>query len=263
MKITYRWLGAAGVELSCGDQTLLIDPFFTRPSLAKMLTNSRVQPDAALVKTYLQRADWILVSHSHYDHLLDVPNIMRQFGAAAVGSANTCQILRLSGLPEHQIRLIQAGSELEFGPFHIHVLPSWHIRTPIDFMIKGPLARNLRLPLRLADYKMDVDFSFLIQVGSWRILVGNEPVGPVDMVFTMPFCPPDRLAALLKRACPPLVCPIHWENFNRPLTQPLTPTPFRRNPLLSFHGRVQELSPISQVLLPVILEEYQLPPAPA
>jgi L-ascorbate metabolism protein UlaG (beta-lactamase superfamily) len=256
MDIHYRWLGTAGLEFTWNDQTLLIDPFFTRPALIKILLNQRVQPDMELVKTYLKRADWVLVSHCHYDHVMDVPNILRQFGAVAAGSTNTCTLLKRSGIPERQIRFISAGDYLEFGPFQIEVLPSWHVKTPIDFMINGPLAPNMQFPLHLADYRMDVDFGFIIQMGDLRILVGNESSSPVDMAFIMPFCPPALLAKLLSQANPREVIPIHWDNFFRPLSRPLVPLPFKSLRVLENH--VLQHSTRSQVHVVEALKSYSL-----
>src|SRR5512143_2910846 len=99
MSITYRWLGVAGLEFTCDAYTLLIDPFFTRPGKAAVLAGRRVLADARLVARHVPRADAVLITHPHYDHLLDVPEVLRQTNAPAFGSPNTQSLLALNGIP--------------------------------------------------------------------------------------------------------------------------------------------------------------------
>ena len=96
--VRFRWLGVAGIELLSSeelmaDESLLIDPFFTRPPIWR-LWFGRVAPNPARIPASLPRCDHILVSHAHYDHLLDVPVIARRTLARVYGSANTCALLQ-------------------------------------------------------------------------------------------------------------------------------------------------------------------------
>jgi L-ascorbate metabolism protein UlaG (beta-lactamase superfamily) len=79
MSLAFRWLGTAGIELRAADQVLALDPFFTRPSLRQMLRP--ITPDPAVVASHLLRCNFVLVTHPHYDHLLDVPAVLEQTGA--------------------------------------------------------------------------------------------------------------------------------------------------------------------------------------
>src|SRR5512137_2297982 len=102
-----RWLGVAGIELRLNGQTLAIDPYFTRAPLRRML--ERMHPDRRLVAGQLPRCDYVLVTHPHYDHLADVPEVVRNTGATALGSANACRLLAALGVPAQQVRQIGAG----------------------------------------------------------------------------------------------------------------------------------------------------------
>jgi L-ascorbate metabolism protein UlaG (beta-lactamase superfamily) len=55
-QIRFRWLGTAGIELVVNDQVLLIDPYFTRLPVWK-LVSGRVRPNRALIPDLVQRAD--------------------------------------------------------------------------------------------------------------------------------------------------------------------------------------------------------------
>src|SRR5258708_40356377 len=80
-----RWLGVAGTELSGDGRTLLIDPFVSRPP-ARRLWAGRVAPDGALVAEKVPQGDVVLVTHAHWDHIMDVPEVARPPRPPAYGS---------------------------------------------------------------------------------------------------------------------------------------------------------------------------------
>lgn len=249
MKFTFRWLGAAGLELRLDRHTLLIDPFFSRPSVWAVLTGRGRLPNPDLVARYTPRCEHVLVTHPHYDHLLDVPEVMRQTGAQAAGSPNTCTLLSLLGLPSERLTCLAVGDRRQIGPWALEVLPAWHTRTPLDGRINAPLPPDLRAPPHLLDYRMDTCFSFLLQAGDLRLLVGSHPPAEqVDTLFVLPFLPAPRLRALLQQARPRRVVPIHWDDFTRPLSQPPRAIPFTTR-LSAFTRTVQSIVPGCQVLI--------------
>src|SRR4051812_38199205 len=78
--VSFRWLGVAGIELTAGGRTLAVDPFFTRPPLRRFLFG-RVASNPRLVRKHLPSCDYVLVSHSHWDHMMDAPEGARNTGA--------------------------------------------------------------------------------------------------------------------------------------------------------------------------------------
>ena len=271
--VEFRWLGVAGFELSIGGSILLVDPFLSRPPAYKLLFG-RARPDGALLRQHIPRADHILISHAHYDHLLDAAEIAGYSGADVFGSANTCRLVEVCGLPPAQVVRLQAGealtlptypqplpagrgeityprplsSSLGTSPtgrgvkvpslqgrdlgrgerepaFHVTVLPGEH--TPVPIFKPGILPKHLAYPLRLRDFVMDEDFTFLIQVGETRLLAwhhwrpGPAPQAEV-LVIGADIRLPD-LPELLDQVQPRLLIPTHWDNFLRPLSNPLKP----------------------------------------
>ena len=67
-----RWLGVAGIELRVIEQILVIDPFVTRPPFRRMWLG-RIRSDLVLAATTVPHGDFVLVSHTHWDHVMDVP----------------------------------------------------------------------------------------------------------------------------------------------------------------------------------------------
>lgn len=240
--LTYRWLGTAGLELRCEGFTLLIDPFFTRPPRRALLGPLRA--DAALTARMAPRADALLITHAHYDHLLDAPAIALRTGALAYGPPNACDLLALHGVPAEQARLVRPGDCLAVGPFAVEVFPARH--TPVPRLLNGPLPERLqrraeqirqsgappeRPPrLGLFDYRMDACYSYRIRVrecgrirgGGPALLVGSHPA-ECDLLFISPFFNERWLADMLRAANPRQVTLIHWDDFTRPLGQPPLP----------------------------------------
>ncbi len=271
MSLTYRWLGVAGLEFALDGYTLLVDPFFTRPSKPAVLSNARVYSNTQLVQRYITGGDAVLVTHPHYDHLLDVPAVLRQTGAEAYGSANACTLLALMRIPPRQAHAIQPGDRLELGPFQVQVYPARHTRIPLRRLFNGPLPprlrrKSVRLPLRLSDYRMDACYSFRIQAAGRTLLVGNHPI-PADVLFIAPYNPGSYLQAVLHAVQPEQVVPIHWDDFTRRLSRPLRPMlltpaqglrprfpPLRRLNLAGFTAEVQALVPNARVEIPEIFQ---------
>lgn len=71
MKITYY--GHSCFAVVAGGKTLLFDPFITGNELAKDIDVESIT------------ADYILVSHGHFDHMLDAVSIARRTGAKVIG----------------------------------------------------------------------------------------------------------------------------------------------------------------------------------
>ncbi len=97
MKVS--WLGVQGFLLEVGDQAVLTAPLFTRPDMIEVSTGIPVSSDQALVEaslptSRLANVRTILSGHAHYDHLLDVPNVMsRQPLATLYGNTSAKHLL--------------------------------------------------------------------------------------------------------------------------------------------------------------------------
>ena len=267
-KMKFRWLGVAGVEIETAGQILLVDPYLSRVNLRRVLLGS-VQSDSELVSTTIKHCDYVLITHSHYDHLMDVPEVISRTGAQAFGSKNSCQILGLHGIPAESICEVSIGDRLVLGAYQVEVLSSEHI--PTLGLASGSLQPDLDLPLRARDYRMDECFGFLITVVGKRVLVrpGETVDGavPADLLCVSPHRRPEYYEERLGLVEPRVVVPIHWDNFFRPLSRPLRPIlkppgsggmGLGRINLDSFVRIVNRAAPEARVLLPEILHSYDM-----
>lgn len=269
--VRVRWLGVAGLEIVAQGQTLLIDPFLTRPPLRRVLFG-RAHSNTTLVARHIPRADAVLVTHPHWDHLMDVPAVLAQTGATAHGSPNTCALLRALGAPAERVRLLVAGDRLALDAITVRTLPAEHVRLLGRPVLSGPVAASRRAPLRLRDYRMDHDYSFLIEAGGLHLLDWSSETAtgalPADVLFVKPFAiHRPAYAELLRAVRPRLVIPIHWDDFFRPLSHPLRPSfgppewrwpPLLRVDLDAFRAATARAAPDARVLVPELFHAYAL-----
>ena len=85
--INVQYLGVGGYLFRSGKSALITAPLITNPSLLKIATLTRLKTDEALVDRLLPPVEdvkIILVGHSHYDHLMDVPYIMKKLAKKSV-----------------------------------------------------------------------------------------------------------------------------------------------------------------------------------
>jgi L-ascorbate metabolism protein UlaG (beta-lactamase superfamily) len=117
MSTELTWLGHASWQLKTAQHTILIDPF---------LDDSPTAP----VKAADVRADFILVSHGHYDHIADAAKIANRTGATVVSNYEITTWLAKN----HQVKNtlggnLGGGAELPLGrvqltlAFHSSSLP--------------------------------------------------------------------------------------------------------------------------------------------
>lgn len=257
MSLSFSWLGVAGIQLRAGSQVLAIDPFFTRPRLAQLLRP--LESDSALAAEKLPACDSVLVTHSHYDHLLDVPGVLRHTAAVAYGSANTCQLLLLSGIPEAQVKEVRLGQQLHLGAFQVEVIQGQHSSIPFGRLFNGSLPVGLRYPVRLTDYRMDVCLGYRITVMGVRFLVCAAAPRPADVLFAVAQESKKYYLQLLKAARPRIFVPIHWDNFTRPLSRPVKRfTRLGRLPLWQVSRLARQVVPQLEVIIPEMFREYTL-----
>lgn len=84
MKFTYY--GHSCFSVLAGGKTLLFDPFVTANELARAIDVDKIQ------------ADYIFVSHGHFDHTTDVVRIAKRTGAKVLGNWELYDWFNKSGL---------------------------------------------------------------------------------------------------------------------------------------------------------------------
>lgn len=118
MTATLEWLGTATFRLTIGDLVLFLDTYMDRVPAA---------PPVGLSAAGVTRADFILMGHSHFDHLGGADVIAKNTGARIIGSNETCRVMRERGVPDGQLLASQGGERhgLAAG-ISVRVFPGLH-----------------------------------------------------------------------------------------------------------------------------------------
>ena len=228
------FLGTTSVLFSDGKTCLLTDGFFSRPPLSRVafgcIAPDRLAIERGMARAGITRLDAVLVSHSHYDHALDAPEVARRSGALLAGSLSSANVARGWGLAEEQICVVQAGDALAFGAFRVRFLPSTHALPNLE---AGTIDQPLVPPARASAYKDGGCFTLLIEHPAGSVLLqssaGFIPNGLAGIhadaallsLATLGHRSPrhrleyfDQVAGLTGAR---LVYPIHHDDFTRPL----------------------------------------------
>ena len=286
--VTLRYLGAAGWEISSvadgatDSLVVLVDPYLTRvnysgtPSSDSTDTRpvySRTDTlfsDTAVINREITRADYILVQHSHPDHVMDVPYIAHRTGAVVIGHESTINIMRAYGVPNEQLITVQGGEDYVFDDgIAVQVIPSLH--SPLNdkrYFQSARIPRNVTRPMQISQLVEGGSLMFLVRIGGQQVLTmgsmnfierevdGLRPdialVGAAPSHLEIRDYTPRLMAAL---GFPAVVIPTHADNFSVPYG---APNAYRTEWVDAFAAEVRDASPTSRVIIPKHLEPVVL-----
>jgi L-ascorbate metabolism protein UlaG (beta-lactamase superfamily) len=201
MSAQLTWLGHATWQLKTPQHTILVDPF---------LDDSPTAP----VKAKDVAADFILVSHGHYDHIADAAKIANRTGATVVSNYEITTWLAKN----HQVKNtvggnLGGGAEFPFGrvqltlAFHSSSLPDGgNGGNPCGFLVSlkgGPKVYFA------CDTGLFGDMALIGKAGI------DAAVLPIGDLFTMG---PDDAVEAVKLLKPKKVVPSHYNTWP-PITQ--------------------------------------------
>jgi L-ascorbate metabolism protein UlaG (beta-lactamase superfamily) len=239
------FLGVTTLLLDDGNSALMTDGFFSRPSLARVVTQ-RVAPDETaidrcLASAAVRRLDAVLPVHSHYDHALDSAVVAARTGAVLVGGESSANVGRGHGLAPSRILVPTPGEAIRLGAFAVTLIESAHC--PPD-RFPGTIDDPLRPPARASAYRCGEAWSVLVEhlptrrtaliQGSAGFVPGALAGRRADVAYLgvgqlglRPEAEIQRYWAETVRAVGALrVVLTHWDDFFRPLDQPLRATAF-------------------------------------
>jgi L-ascorbate metabolism protein UlaG (beta-lactamase superfamily) len=118
VRVALDWLGCATFRLTVGDTVVFLDAYIERVASA---------PPVGLRLADIDRADAILIGHSHFDHLWGAERIARASGARVIGTHETARLMAAAGVPEAQRVAVAGGERVTLGAgITARVLPSLH-----------------------------------------------------------------------------------------------------------------------------------------
>ena len=234
MKLT--WFGTAGFRIESGEHSLLIDPYFTR--------NPGAIPRQALKPSDIHTADMILITHGHFDHIFDVPEIASKTNATVYCGRGVDQTLIQNGLKANQIRRVKTdGETFLFDGLKVQAFFSRHIQFDRWLMVKTLCRMHIGLPWYLPLLRSFPEG----QVLSWRIHLEGKSLHhfgsggstalelqrlgqqPIDILL-VPMQGHTHITRIGHRyvvsLSPKMVIPHHQDNFFPPISTLVDTEPF-------------------------------------
>ncbi len=231
-----EWLGVSGYRLSAEGQTLFVDPYLSRVPFADLLRRRSALPDPAMLDRFAQapgEVAGVLVGHTHFDHAVDAPAIARRFGCKAYGSDSLVALMGLHGLAEQTVE-VEPYRTYDLGPFEVSFTPSVHSKLLLGLAVPydGDLTCEHLDALTPSAYRCGQVWGISIKVagvsfyhqGSANLI--DETVRERDVdVFLAGIAgrnfTDDYWERIIPRLDPKVVVPTHYDNFFRPLGNPM------------------------------------------
>lgn len=278
-QVNLKYLGTAGWKINDDKVTVLIDPYISRVKLGAghpddtrktVLRSDYYESDSNLIDSLIDRVDFILVHHSHFDHLADVPYIAKKTGAKVIGTETTINILKAYDIPNEQLYPVKGGEDYQFENFSVRVIPSIHSALNDKHYIDSrEYKKPPKAPLKVSDFIEGGSLMFLARFDSHKILT----MGSMNFVERELYgIKPDILLAGVNQSQlglynynqrlinvtnkPKYIIPTHWDNFRLPYSFSQESSIDLK--LVPFKKDVEILSPNSQVLIVRHLEEINL-----
>ena len=248
--LTVTWLGVSTLLLDDGSSTLMTDGYFSRPSLAQValgkVSPSPARVDGCLARLRLTRLEAVIPVHTHIDHALDSALVADRTGARLVGGESAANVGRGYGLTADRLVVAVSGEPIRLGAFDITLIKSRH-SDPDRF--PGEITAPVITPVRASAYRCGESWSTLVHhrpsdrrlliQGSAGFVKGSLAGHRADVVYlgvgqlgiqAEPYLV-DYWTETVRTVGARRVVLVHWDDFFRPLSEPLRALPYAADDL--------------------------------
>ena len=245
LKITF--FGTTVLLFDDGKDQILFDAHFTRPHIQKFFKKEPVRTNTALCDEIIKhhkidRLRAIFISHTHHDHVMDMPYMANRCFAKVYGSKSARNVALGGMVKDEHITVFEHGSSYTIGDYKISVIRALHSKpTKINDNLGEEIAEPLKQPTILQHYKEGGSYDFYVEHGDKKILIhpsfnfieGQLEGFDADVIFlgvagiTKVDEKTDKkfFKETVEKTGARLVVPVHWDNFFAPLDKPIEEMP--------------------------------------
>lgn len=193
-----KWLGHAACQITSETgKVVLIDPWITG------------NPSCPVKKEDIKRADMILVTHDHFDHLGgDIPDLVKATGAVVIAQPELAKVLQQAGVSAENIIFgmgMNIGGQVEVAGIRVTMTQAFHSSTagsPVGYIISLEDGKTV---YHSGDTGIFADMEIL-----GRLYNIDLALLPIGSVFVMD---PVQAAFSLTLLKPKKAVPIHYGTF--------------------------------------------------
>jgi L-ascorbate metabolism protein UlaG (beta-lactamase superfamily) len=198
MSIKLTWYGHATWMISTGEHSILLDPFFN-------------ESPTAPIKSDAVDADFILVSHGHFDHVADVATIANKNDSTVIAIYEIAQWFGKNHSVKNTIEMNIGGTvQLPFGS--VKMTPALHSSQLPDGSYAGcPAGFVVTINEKKLYFACDTGlFSDMQLIGDMAIDVAILPIGdlftmgPADSLLATNFVRPTQVLPTHYNTWPPI-----------------------------------------------------------
>lgn len=173
-ELSLRWLSVTCFEMKIGGMTIVTDPFVTD------------SPGTDLTADVIEGVDLILLTHAHWDHVTDIPLLMRRFEPKLLlGEFTAMPMAKWLNCSASRVYPMPHGLELDFDSVKVKALYGRH--TDLHEPIVDSAYRVMSSPLLSAKNDNDLrelqwwgmieyrNFLITTRNGVRVLLWGNDP----------------------------------------------------------------------------------------
>lgn len=268
--IRVTWTGAAGLCFETEKETILIDPYYTRIGILTTLF-APIKPDTAAIDRHLaagKNISAVIVSHTHSDHVLDVPYLAERFDGKLVGSQSLDVLMQINHIPQ-RTTICRGGEKIVISKTSsVTMIASTHGLVAFGKVpFAGDISPSLTLPIKARDYRVGAVFAPKLELDGTIFLHNGSP-GFIDRELNGHRCDvlflcvagwkhqannPERILELTQ---PQTIVLFHYDNFSKPHRNG---QPTRRMPFLDMQGLVDRIKahlPNASIIIPEIGETF-------
>jgi L-ascorbate metabolism protein UlaG (beta-lactamase superfamily) len=248
--LSVTWIGVTTLLLDDGSSALLTDGYFSRPRLAQLAVG-KVSPsaeriDECLARAGISRLEAVIPVHTHIDHAMDSALVADRTRAKLVGGESAANVGRGHGLPDDRIVVVASGEPIVLGAYEVTLVESHHC--PPD-RFPGVISEPVVPPVRSSAYRCGEAWSMLIHhrpsgrslliqgsagfvkgaLDGYRAEVVYLGVGQLGVQPRSYFV--DYWTEVVRAVGARRVVLVHWDDFMRPLSEPLRAFPYAADDL--------------------------------